>query len=275
MPTPEFANKAASGSVTMMRDQMLKYMKGAGGTSGPMPTNPGLAGAAAWARTQVGKPYIWGGVGPAGYDCSGFMSAITNYIQGRPLYQRRFATGSLPGGVFQPGPGAFSVAWFRGNPGHTAGTLNGMNVESRGGKGVVVGSAARGATDSLFNSGVWHLPGYAQGGKIGDPPFDLISKKGKAFNPALSPLIYDSGGMLPPGISAVVNNSRKPEPVFAHADWRTMRTFIRTASEEKRSNNDSGTTKNYNFHNVKFEFPNVKTGDDAEAFLDNLEGLVG
>lgn len=31
----------------------------------------GGAAAVEWARTQLGKPYVWGGVGPDGYDCSG------------------------------------------------------------------------------------------------------------------------------------------------------------------------------------------------------------
>jgi cell wall-associated NlpC family hydrolase len=130
-----------------------------------------------FARSQAGKPYVWGGVGPGGYDCSGFMSAITNVIQGRNPYQRRFATGSLPAGLFVRGPGRFEIGWFRGNPGHTAGTLNGVNVESRGGRGVVVGPGARGARDRLFTSGVYHLKGYAKGGKVkGDPPFDGFSE---------------------------------------------------------------------------------------------------
>lgn len=33
------------------------------------------ARAVAFARAQIGKPYVWGGVGPGGYDCSGLVQA--------------------------------------------------------------------------------------------------------------------------------------------------------------------------------------------------------
>jgi gas vesicle protein len=182
--------------------------------------NGGLSGALQWARSQAGKPYLWGGVGPLGYDCSGFLSAIVNVAQGRDPHQRRFATGSLPGGLFAPGKGAFEIGWFTGNPGHTAGTVNGVNVESRGGRGVIVGAGARGASDSLFNSGIFHLQGFAKGGKVGDGPFDLLNPRGKHYlgedyarQILPKALSFDSGGMLPTGYSMVHNGTGKPEPV--------------------------------------------------------------
>jgi cell wall-associated NlpC family hydrolase len=33
------------------------------------------AGVVAFARRQIGKPYVWGATGPRGYDCSGLMLA--------------------------------------------------------------------------------------------------------------------------------------------------------------------------------------------------------
>lgn len=188
--------------------------------------NPGLAGALDFGRAQAGKPYLWGGVGPGGYDCSGFLSALVNVAQGRSPYSRRFATGNMPAGIFAPGAGAFSVGWFRGNPGHTAGTINGVNVESRGGEGVVVGPRARGASNGLFNSGVHHLKGFAKGGAVrGDAPFDLIDPRGNHFMPGLDlaeafgrgPLLRDRGGPLPTGTSIVQNNTGRPEWVTSFA----------------------------------------------------------
>jgi cell wall-associated NlpC family hydrolase len=47
-----------------------------------------IAAAARFAKSEAGKPYIWGGVGPEGYDCSGFMSAITNVLRGENPHKR-------------------------------------------------------------------------------------------------------------------------------------------------------------------------------------------
>lgn len=33
--------------------------------------DPRIAGVIAFARAQIGKPYVWGGTGPNGWDCSG------------------------------------------------------------------------------------------------------------------------------------------------------------------------------------------------------------
>lgn len=143
-------------------------------------TGGGLAGTMAFGRSQAGKPYIWGAAGPNGYDCSGFVGALINYARGRNPYRRLGSTESMPWSDLASGTGRFMVGWFKGNPGHTAATINGVNFESRGGRGVVVGSAARGAYDGLFNRRA-KVRGFAQGGKVGDLPFDLLDPRGKDY----------------------------------------------------------------------------------------------
>lgn len=185
--------------------------------------NPSLSGALNFARQQVGKPYIWGGVGPRGYDCSGAMSALLNVVQGLNPYHRRFATGSFPSAGFVPGPGSFMIGSRRGAPGHMAGTINGVNVESSGSVGFHMGSGARGARDRMF-SGVWHLKGYRGGGAVsGDAPFDLLSPQGDNYlgnalrERILSSMpsqIFDAGGVLPTGLSVVNNKTGKPEALL-------------------------------------------------------------
>ena len=127
----------------------------------------GYQAALAWARTQNGKPYQWGGDGDPSWDCSGFMSAIESVIRGQKPH-RRWATGSFSGSSAPPGwvRGArspFQIGVTNAGVGHTAGTLNGVNVESRGGDGVIVGSRARSYRDSLFTD-IYGFKGYANGG---------------------------------------------------------------------------------------------------------------
>lgn len=222
--------------------------------------NPRLSKALEWAKSQSGKPYIWGAVGPNGYDCSGFMSAVTNYVLGDPLFQRRFATGNFPTAGWIKGPGAFMIGSRRGNPGHMAGTMNGTNIESSGGVGVHYGASARGARDGLFGGNIWHLKGYMAGGRIGDPAFDLLSPRGQRY---LGPgwrrfarrATYDNGGTLYPGYTLAYNGTGRPERVL-------------TARQAEKSGGNT-----YNFGDLSF--PNVKNGDDAKDFIRNLEILTG
>jgi hypothetical protein len=159
--------------------------KGAGGIGGPK-----IQAALNWAKSQAGKPYIWGGVGPKGFDCSGFMGAIENVIRGLKPNSRRWTTGAFSGKTAPPGwvyhgNSPFKVGITNAGVGHTAGTVGKTNVESRGGTGVVVGSGARGYNNSLFPSWYGFQPGK-----------------------------YDSGGYLQPGMNLAFNGTGRPEPVF-------------------------------------------------------------
>ncbi|MBT2488792.1 hypothetical protein J7E96_09705 [Streptomyces sp. ISL-96] len=158
--------------------------KGAGGIGGPR-MQAGLK----WARTQNGKPYQWGGNGNPSWDCSGFLSAIESVIRGQKPH-RRWATGAFagktaPSGWVLNGRSPYQIGITNAGVGHTAGTINKVNVESRGGDGVVVGSRARPATAAMFTHRYGFMPGK-----------------------------YDSGGYLQPGLNLAYNGTGRPEPVF-------------------------------------------------------------
>lgn len=118
---------------------------------------PSLDPTIAMAREKGdGRAYVYGGSGPDGFDCSGYMSAIFNSLTGRPLWGRSFSTESdFPSLGFAQGLGAgFSVGIMRGGGGpnsHMAGTLDGVNVESGGGHNSTrYGGPAAGADHSQF-----------------------------------------------------------------------------------------------------------------------------
>jgi hypothetical protein len=166
--------------------------KGGGGIGGPR-----IQAALRWAKTQNGKPYQWAGNGNPSWDCSGFMSAIESVIRGQKPH-RRWATMAFSGRTAPPGwvyhgNSPFKIGITNAGVGHTAGTLSGTNVESRGGDGVVVGPRARSYKDSLFTSWYGFQPGK-----------------------------YDNGGMLQPGFNLAYNGTGRPEPVLTGAQFNAL-----------------------------------------------------
>ena len=168
--------------------------KGGGGLGGPR-----IQAALKWARTQNGLPYQWAGNGNPSWDCSGFMSAIESVIRGQKPHRRwatmAFSGSTAPPGWVRNGKSPFMVGITNAGVGHTAGTLGGVNVESRGGDGVVVGKRARGAQSMLFTDVYGFMPGK-----------------------------YDAGGWLGPGQTGV-NLLRQPEAILTPGQWQTMSTL--------------------------------------------------
>ncbi|MFG3046219.1 hypothetical protein ACGFZR_14985 [Streptomyces sp. NPDC048241] len=182
---------------TRIIDALFGYSKegdkrGGGGMGGPR-IKAGLS----WAKTQAGLPYQWAGNGNPSWDCSGFMSAIESVIRGQKPH-RRWATMAFSGRTAPPGwvyhgNSPFRIGITNSGVGHTAGTISGTNVESRGGDGVVVGSRARGYNNRLFPDWYGFQPGK-----------------------------YDIGGWMPPGMNLMYNGLGQPEAVLTPSQWSAI-----------------------------------------------------
>lgn len=140
-----------------------------------------------------GTPYVVGGDSPAGTDCSGLVSWVTNAATGRPIYGDRFHTGNIESALLARGfkhgtqPGALVVGW---NSGHTAVTLpDGTAVSSGEGGGVKVGGG--GAYQDQFTKHMF-LPAPADVPPAPDP---MLAPPMEAFPPPPPP----PGALPPPG----------------------------------------------------------------------------
>ena len=98
-------------------------------------------------------PYITGGNTPAGTDCSGLASLVSNVATDRPAFSGRFNTGDEESALLARGfkngtaPGALVIGW---NGRHTAVTLpDGTPVSSGEGGGVRI--AGGGAYQPQFS----------------------------------------------------------------------------------------------------------------------------
>jgi len=102
-------------------------------------------------QQMSGTPYSHG-YSPAGTDCSGLASLVSNVATDRPAFAERFNTGNEESALLARGfrygaaPGALVIGW---NGGHTAVTLpDGTPVASGEGGGVRIGGG--GAYQSQF-----------------------------------------------------------------------------------------------------------------------------
>ena len=261
-----------------------------------------------WAKSQHGKPYLWGGVGPRGYDCSGFMSAVQNELMGMARHRRRYATGMFAPGRTVSGlrPGlrsGFTVGVVRGNPGHMSGNIGGQWIESRGRDGVVVGPRARPSHHGMYSMR-FHLPGagpYERGTGEGGPDSAtrsaftriwnfisglnltagnmvtqssrrMASQVGRgAVNYALSNIPF--GGILRNLIGlqhgAIVRARMGGTPALL-GEGRYDEAVVPLTPDFKEG---MGKTEINIYGNL--EFPNINSGEDAEAFIENLKIMVG
>ncbi|MFJ2417264.1 hypothetical protein [Streptomyces brevispora] len=212
----QFANSKWGETVTKIPIAFIKQMAnsilGMGGEDGSgVAASGGVGRALAFAKSQAGKPYQWGGAYNPSFDCSGLMSSLQKVILGQNPRGRLWSTHSFSGNTAPAGwvrnlKSPFQIGITNAGVGHTAGTLAGVNVESRGGRGVVVGKAARGWNDGLFTD---HY----------------------GFKPAIKPAnLYDNGGYLMPGMNLVANGTGKPEPVLTSRQWDDIRAARSTGS---------------------------------------------
>lgn len=195
--------RLAKGVPNNLLDKMLGFL---GNEDKKAVGGPVVQRGLAWARTQHGKAYQWGGNGNPSWDCSGLVSAIESVIRGESPH-RRWATGAFsgntaPGGWVRGLNSPYQIGITNAGVGHTAGTIAGVNVESRGGDGVVIGSGARGVNSSMWTDRY----GYAPATK------------------------YDTGGLLPPGRTLVDNQTGKPEAVLTPAERAAFEDIVRNGA---------------------------------------------
>ena len=118
-----FANpKNARATIAHSRNTgPVSFTNNAGGSGDWNSSGPGTGAAAiaiSFARSQIGKPYVWGGTGPNGWDCSGLTQAAyasagvrlprvtqQQVFSGTPVTRDALAPGDL---VF-PDPGHVAI----------------------------------------------------------------------------------------------------------------------------------------------------------------------
>lgn len=184
---------------------------------------PGKAGILKFIKSVDPLPYIWGGVGPRGYDCSGLVGEVMNRMQGRKSYQRLFTTGSIRSGLYglKPGLGGTLQIGVTSGSGHMAGRYGGLGFEAESTRtGIKVGAAASrpesfarrfhlaqgGYVDPDEMAAIMQLA--AMGVDIGGDAGHIRAEFGGKRK------VFDNGGFLLPGTTVARNNTGRAEVVM-------------------------------------------------------------
>jgi cell wall-associated NlpC family hydrolase/LysM repeat protein len=131
----------SAGVITSAANSVIDAVAGAAGPAGapisdvPKTFTSTVAAAMNMAHSMAGKPYIWGGHGEGGADCSGLVSMVVNAFTGAAPSLSRMATGNegvwlqQRGAIVVNSPGTLAIGW---NSHHTAGTLpDGTSFEAQ------------------------------------------------------------------------------------------------------------------------------------------------
>ncbi|RYE41309.1 MAG: hypothetical protein EOP24_37515 [Hyphomicrobiales bacterium] len=144
----------------------------------------GIQAALAAGRSKNGNKYVWGGTGPDGFDCSGFVGWLQQIAMGitgslKRLYTTYDLMGSNGFAGLLPGLGPSGTQFQVGvSQEHMAATIGGQPAESGGSHGDSrIGAPAVGATDPQFSQ-FFHLPNEkVAGGTIGLGSYGSKRKK--------------------------------------------------------------------------------------------------
>jgi hypothetical protein len=147
-----------------------------------------------------GTPYIVGGDSPAGTDCSGLASWVSNAATDRPVFGGRFHTGNEEAALLQRGfqfgtaPNALVIGW---NGHHTAVTLpDGTPVSSGEGGGVHIGGG--GAYQPQFTHHMFlPMPEYGPGLPLDAPVAPFAPPAPDAPPPPAPAVLVDAPAPAP------------------------------------------------------------------------------